>query len=138
MRAVFPGSFDPATRGHLNVARRAAGLFDEVVVCVLTNPKKSGRLPLPERLAMLAEMTADLANVTIGSSAGQLLVDYCRQAGISVIVRGTRTPGDLEHEVTLALANRDLGRIETLFLPADPTHAYVSSTLITAIKPLSP
>lgn len=70
VRAVFPGSFDLATRGHLDVARRAAGLFDKVVVCVLTNPKKTGRLPLPQRLALLAKMTADLDNATIESSAG--------------------------------------------------------------------
>ncbi|WP_090102003.1 pantetheine-phosphate adenylyltransferase [Lentzea jiangxiensis] len=132
MRAVFPGSFDPATQGHLDVVRRAAGMFDEVVMCVLTNPKKTGRLPLAERLALLTDMTSDLDNVTVDSSAGQLLVDYCHRAGIGVIVRGTRTPGDLEHEFPMAQANRHLSGIETLFVPADPAHAYISSTLIAA------
>ena len=134
MRAVFPGSFDPATRGHLDVARRAAGMVDELVMCVLTNPEKTGRLPLAERLALLAEMTGDLANVTVDSCAGRLLVDCCREAGIGVVVRGTRTPGDLEHELPMAQANRHLTGIDTLFVPADPAHSYVSSTLITATR----
>jgi pantetheine-phosphate adenylyltransferase len=132
MRAVFPGSFDPATQGHLDVARRAAGMFDEVVMCVLTNPKKSGRLPLAERLALLADMTSDLGNVTVDSSAGRLLVDYCRRAGIGVIVRGMRTRGDLGDELPMAQMNRHLSGIETLFVPTNPAHAYISSTLIAA------
>ncbi|MFI6102145.1 pantetheine-phosphate adenylyltransferase [Lentzea sp. NPDC051213] len=130
MRAVFPGSFDPATQGHLDVAHRAAAMFDEVVVCVLTNPKKTGRLPLAERLALLADMTSDLANVTVDSSAGRLLVDYCRGAGIGVIVRGVRTARDLEDELPMAQMNRHLSGLETLFVPTDPERAYISSTLI--------
>ncbi|GLZ35307.1 phosphopantetheine adenylyltransferase [Lentzea sp. NBRC 105346] len=132
MRAVFPGSFDPATQGHLDVARRAAGMFDEVVMCVLTNPRKTGRLPLAERLALLTDMTSDLANVTVDSSTGRLLVDYCRGAGIDVIVRGTRSVGDLEHELPMAQMNRHLTGIETLFVPTTPAYAYISSTLIAA------
>lgn len=130
MRALFPGSFDPATQGHLDVARRAAGMFDELVLCVLTNPAKTGRLPLTERLALLAELTSDLANVRVDSSAARLLVDYCHGAGIGVIVRGLRTLGDLEHEVPMAQLNRHLSGIETLFIPADPAQAHISSTLI--------
>lgn len=132
VRAVFPGSFDPATQGHLDVARRAAGMFDEVVMCVLTNPAKTGRLPLPQRLALLADLTGDLANVTVDSSPGRLLVDYCLQAGIGVIVRGVRTPADLEGELPMALMNRHLSGIETLFVPTDPALAHISSTLIAA------
>ncbi|MET9224528.1 pantetheine-phosphate adenylyltransferase [Lentzea sp. NPDC003310] len=132
MRAVFPGSFDPATQGHLDIARRAAALFDEVVMCVLTNPHKAGRLPLPDRLALLTELTADLPTVVVDSSAGRLLVDYCREVGAGVVVRGTRTPGDLAHEVPLAQANRALSGIDTLFLPAGPAFGHVSSTLVVA------
>lgn len=132
MRAVFPGSFDPATQGHLDIARRAAGMFTEVVMCVLTNPAKTGRLPLAERLALLTDMTSDLTNVTVDSSPGRLLVDYCREAGIGVILRGTRTPADLEHELPMAQTNRHLTGIETLFIPTSPPHSYISSTLITA------
>ncbi|WP_052684954.1 pantetheine-phosphate adenylyltransferase [Lentzea aerocolonigenes] len=132
MRALFPGSFDPATQGHLDVARRAAALFDELVVCVFTNPQKTGRLALPERLALLAEMTSDLPNVTVDSSTGRLLVDYCRAHGIGVIVRGTRTKRDLEHELPMAQMNLRLSGIETLFFPADPVHGHISSTVIAA------
>jgi pantetheine-phosphate adenylyltransferase len=114
-------------------ARRVAGMFDEVVMCVLTNPKKkSGRLPLAERLALLADMTSDLGNVTVDSSAGKLLVDYCRGADIGVIVRGIRAPGDLGDELPMAQMNRHLSGIETLFVPTNPAHAYISSTLIAA------
>lgn len=107
-------------------------MFDEVVMCILTNPKKTGRLPLAERLALLTDMTSDLANVTVDCSAGQLLVDYCRAAGVGVIVRGMRTPRDLEHELPMARTNRHLSGLETLFIPTDPAHAYISSTLVTA------
>ncbi|WP_439662278.1 pantetheine-phosphate adenylyltransferase [Lentzea sp. HUAS TT2] len=132
MRAVFPGSFDPATQGHLAVARRAADMFDEVVMCVMTNPEKTGRLPLPQRLALLAEMTSELANVTVDSSAGRLLVDYCRDVGAGVIVRGVRTQRDLEHEVPVAQMNRRLSGLETLFVPTGPEQAHISSTVIAA------
>lgn len=133
MRAVFPGSFDPATQGHLDVARRAASMFDEVVMCVLTNPKKTGRLPLAERLTLLTDMTSDLTNVTVDSSAGRLLVDYCRRAGIGVIVRGVRTRRDLEHELPMALMNRHLSGIETLVIPTSPAQAHISSTVVSAL-----
>jgi pantetheine-phosphate adenylyltransferase len=132
MRVLFPGSFDPATRGHLDVARRAAGMFGEVLMCVLANPTKTGRFPLAERLALLADMTSDLANVRVDSSTGRLLVEYCHAAGIGVIVRGVRTLGDLEHELPMAQMNRHLSGIETVFVPADPAQAYISSTLISA------
>ena len=114
------------------MARRAAGMFDEVVMCVLTNPKKTGRLSLAERLALLADLTSDLANVTVDSSAGRLLVDYCRGAGIGVIVRGVRNVGDLGHELPMSQMNRHLSGIETLFVPTNAAQAYISSTLIAA------
>lgn len=132
MRAAFPGSFDPATQGHLDVARRAAGMFDEVVICVLTNPNKTGRLPMSSRLALLADMTSDLANVTVDSSAGRLLVDYCHEAGIGAIVRGLRTLGELEHELPMAQMSRHLSGIETVFVPTNPAQAQISSTLVLA------
>jgi pantetheine-phosphate adenylyltransferase len=132
MRAVFPGSFDPTTQGHLDLARRAAGMFDEVVMCVLTNPKKTGRIPLAGRLALLVDMTSDLANVTVDSSAGRLLVDYCRTAGIGVVVRGLRGRGDLEHDWPMAQMNHQLSGIETMFFPTNPAQAHISSTLISA------
>ncbi|MEU5695320.1 pantetheine-phosphate adenylyltransferase [Actinosynnema sp. NPDC020468] len=132
MRAVFPGSFDPTTQGHLDVARRAAAVVGELVVCVLTNPAKPGRLALPERLALLSDLIGDLPNVTVDAAPGRLLVDYCREEGMDVIVRGVRTPADLEHELPMALANRRLTGVETLFVPTSPERAYVSSTLVAA------
>lgn len=129
---MFPGSFDPATQGHLDVARRAAGMFDEVVMCVLTNPAKTGRYPLAERLVLLADMTSELGNVTVDSCPGRLLVDYCREAGVGVVVRGVRTPGDLAHELPMAGMNLHLSGIETVFVPASPARAHVSSTLVVA------
>ncbi|MEU7530088.1 pantetheine-phosphate adenylyltransferase [Saccharothrix sp. NPDC042600] len=135
MRAVFPGSFDPATRGHLDVARRVAGMFDEVVMCVLTNPAKTGRFPLAERLALLADLTSDLVNVTVDSCPGRLLVDYCREAGVGVIVRGVRNLADFEHELPMAHTNRHLSGIETLFVPSSASNAHISSTLVVATAP---
>ncbi|MGW4210800.1 pantetheine-phosphate adenylyltransferase [Lentzea sp. NPDC004789] len=132
MRAVFPGSFDPATQGHLDVVRRAAAMFDEVVMCVLTNPEKPGRLPVTERLALLTDLTRGLANVTVDASTGKLLVDYCREAGAQVVVRGLRSLDDLKHELPMAQMNRRLSGIETLFVPTRPDQAHISSTLISA------
>ncbi|MER5577327.1 pantetheine-phosphate adenylyltransferase [Streptomyces massasporeus] len=132
MRALFPGSFDPVTQGHRDVLRRAALLFDEVVVCVMFNANKTGRLPITERLDRLRAAAADLNNVTVDSHTGGLLVDYCRGAGIDVVVRGVRGARDLDHEVPMARMNHELAGIETLFIAADPDLAHISSTLVTA------
>ncbi|WP_345670305.1 pantetheine-phosphate adenylyltransferase [Streptomyces similanensis] len=133
MRALFPGSFDPVTRGHQDVLRRAAGLFDEVVVCVMFNAHKTGRLPVPERLERLRATADGLGNVTVDSHTGGLLVDYCRKAGIDVVVRGVRGTADLDYELPMARMNHELAGVETFFLAADPALAHVSSTLVTAM-----
>lgn len=134
MRALYPGSFDPVTRGHEAVLRRAALLFDEVVVCVMVNAAKTGRLSVPERLERLCAVVADLDNVVVEAGTGGLLVDYCRQAAIDVVIRGVRDGRDLEHELPMAHMNRELAGVETLFLGAEPEQAYVSSTLVTAVS----
>lgn len=131
MRALYPGSFDPVTPGHQDVLRRAAELFDEVVVCAMVNPAKTGRLPVAERLDLLRAAAAGLGNVTVDSHSGGLLVDYCRQAGIDVVVRGVRNGQDLDHETTMALMNHGLAGVETLFIAAHPGRAHISSTLVT-------
>ncbi|MEV4433515.1 pantetheine-phosphate adenylyltransferase [Streptomyces sp. NPDC049585] len=134
MRALFPGSFDPVTQGHQDVLRRVARLFDEVVVCVMANPNKTGRFPVEERLERLRTAAADLSNVTVDSHTGGLLVDYCRRAGIDVVVRGVRGVRDLEYEMPMARMNHELAGVETFFIAADPTLAHISSTLVTTMR----
>lgn len=136
MRALYPGSFDPVTPGHHDVLRRAALLFDEVVVCVMANPSKTGRFPVEERLDRLRAAATGLTNVTVDSHTGGLLVDYCRDAGIDVVIRGVRDGHDLDHEVPMALMNHELAGIETVFIAADPEQAHISSTLVTAVDRL--
>ncbi|WP_435057955.1 pantetheine-phosphate adenylyltransferase [Streptomyces sp. bgisy060] len=133
MRALFPGSFDPVTQGHQDVLRRAALLFDEVVVCVMFNANKTGRFPVAERLDRLRAAAADLGNVTVDSHTGGLLVDYCGQVGIDVVIRGVRGVSDLDYEMPMARMNHELAGVETFFIPADPALAHVSSTLVTTV-----
>ncbi|TWV56338.1 pantetheine-phosphate adenylyltransferase [Streptomyces misionensis] len=134
MRALFPGSFDPVTQGHQDVLRRAALLFDEVVVCVMSNPNKSGRFPVAERLELLRAAATDLSNVTVDSHTGGLLVDYCRDRGIDVVIRGVRGGADLDYELPMARMNHELAGVETFFIAADPSLAHISSTLVTTMN----
>jgi pantetheine-phosphate adenylyltransferase len=134
MRALFPGSFDPVTQGHQDVLRRAALLFDEVVVCVMSNSDKTGRFPVTERLDRLRAAATDLGNVTVDSHTSGLLVDYCRRVGIDVVIRGVRRVSDLDYEMPMARMNHELAGVETFFIAADPTLAHVSSTLVTAMS----
>ncbi|MFJ5535384.1 pantetheine-phosphate adenylyltransferase [Streptomyces sp. NPDC093261] len=129
MRALFPGSFDPVTQGHKDVLRRAALLFDEVVVCVMFNSNKTGRLPITERLDRLRAAATDLSNVTVDSHTGGLLVEYCRRVGIDVVIRGVRGVADLDYERPMARMNHELAGVETFFTAADPALAHISSTL---------
>ena len=131
-RAVCPGSFDPVTNGHVDVIARAAGLYDELVVAVLVNPGKAGLFPVEERMDLLREAVADLPNVTIDSFSG-LLVDYCRDRDIPVIVKGLRAVGDFEYELQMAQMNRELAGIETLFVPTAPQVGHLSSSLVKQI-----
>lgn len=128
-RAVCPGSFDPVTNGHLDVIGRTAALYDEVVVGVLRNPRKTGLFSVSERLEMLTEVTAGFGNVRVDAFSG-LLVDYCRSHGIPVIVKGLRASGDFDYELQQAQMNRDLAGVETVFMAADPQHSFVSSSLV--------
>ncbi|WP_189710475.1 pantetheine-phosphate adenylyltransferase [Streptomyces anandii] len=134
MRALFPGSFDPVTRGHQDVLRRAALLFDEVVVCVMFNSHKTGRFPVMERLDRLRAAATGLRNVTIDSHTGGLLVDYCSRVGIDVVIRGVRGVADLDYEMPMARMNHELAGVETFFVAADPALAHISSSLVTAMS----
>jgi pantetheine-phosphate adenylyltransferase len=129
--AVCPGSYDPVTNGHLDIVRRATVLFDEVVVAVLTNPAKRGLFPVEDRVDLLETSLEGLDRVRIDAVAeGVLLVDYCRSVGASAIVKGLRSGNDFAYELPMALMNRHLTGLETMFLPGDPTLEHVSSTLV--------
>ncbi len=135
MRAVIPGSFDPVTLGHVDIMRRAAALFDEVVVGVGVNSSKSYLFSPDERLALVQEAVADLPRITAAPLDG-LLVDFCRQVGAGVIVKGGRGGADFEFEAQMAQMNHALTGVETLVLPAAAQWAYVSSTLVRQIASL--
>jgi pantetheine-phosphate adenylyltransferase len=127
--AVVPGSFDPITLGHCDVIRRAAGLFDRIVVAVGVNPAKRPLLPTAQRLALARESVKDLAAVEVAEAPG-LLAEFCRQVGAVAIVKGLRAAHDLGHEEPMALVNRELTGIETVFLMAAPKWGHISSSLV--------
>lgn len=118
------------TLGHLDVIRRARSLYDEVVVAVLVNPNKTGLFTPEERVALLEAETADLDGVTVLTFEAQLLVDVCRSTGAGAIVKGLRGETDYSYELPMAVMNRHLAGVETLFLPSDPQFSQVSSSLI--------
>ncbi len=130
-RAIYPGSFDPPTNGHVDIIRRGLGLFDSLIVAVGNNPAKRYLFDLDERQRLLKQAMPDL-ELTIAPFSG-LLVDAAKEHGASVIVRGLRPLGDFDLEFRNGLANRNLTGIETVLLLADPAHAYVSSSLVKEI-----
>ena len=134
--AVCPGSFDPVTNGHLDIVDRASRLFDEVTVAVLVNPAKRGLFDVEERLAMLTEVTAEFANVSVTAFEG-LLVDFCRERGIVAVVKGLRAVSDFDYELQMAQMNAALvPGVETVFLPTSPQHAFVASSLVKEVAAL--
>ena len=133
--ALVPGSFDPPTRGHLDVIQRTAALFDRVVVAVVTNPGKVPLFPAEERVALLAAELAAVGGVEVIAADG-LLVDLAARLGATTVVKGLRGAADLEPELRMARMNRRMGGLETLLLPSDPLHADVSSSLVKEIARL--
>ena len=131
-RAMCPGSFDPVTNGHLDIIGRAALLYDEVVVAVFVNQSKSSLFSVEERSAMLTEATARYGNVRIDSFHG-LVVDYCRDNGIPVIVKGLRAVSDFDYELQMAQMNRGLAGVDTLFMPTNPEYSFLASSLVKEI-----
>ena len=130
VRAIYPGSFDPVTFGHLDVIRRAAELFDEVIVGVLYNSEKSPLFSVEERVNILKEATAHLNNVEIVAFSG-LSVEFARKCGAKVIIRGLRAITDFEYELQMAQTNRVLAPdIDTMFLTTSLEFAYLSSTTV--------
>jgi pantetheine-phosphate adenylyltransferase len=134
--AIYPGSFDPLTNGHVDIIHRGARLFDRIVVGVLINLEKAPLFTVPERVAIAREVFHDLPNVEVDTFDG-LLVDYARRKGARVIVRGLRAISDFEYEMQMALMNRRLNQeVETVFMmPAEP-YTYVSSRLVKEIVAL--
>jgi len=128
-RCVCPGSFDPVTNGHLDVIERASRLYDEVTVGVLVNATKTGLFEVEERIEMLREATADLGNVVVDSFEG-LLVDYCRERDIPVVVKGLRAVSDFDYELQMSQMNNRLTGLETLFVATNPEYSFLSSSLV--------
>jgi pantetheine-phosphate adenylyltransferase len=128
-RCVCPGSFDPVTNGHLDVIERASRLYDEVTVGVLVNVSKSGLFEVDDRIAMLREVTAELGHVTVDSFQG-LLVDYCRERDIPVVVKGLRAVSDFDYELQMSQMNNRLTGLETLFVATNPEYSFLSSSLV--------
>ena len=133
--AVFPGQFDPITNGHLDVIRRGVVLFDELIVAVGINPEKRELFSLDERVQMIRELVSDTPTIHVQSYTG-LTVDFVRKVGALAILRGIRDVSDLRYEFQLALANRAVGGIETVFIMTGDQFALTSSSLIRQIVSL--
>ena len=131
--AVYAGSFDPITMGHMDLVRRATGLFDEVVLAIGNNPAKQYLLSTEARTAVLNDCVADLPSVSVDVFDG-LLIDYCRRRGAGFILRGLRAVSDFEFEFQIGLANMDMATdIETVFLLTEPRNIFISSSLVKEI-----
>lgn len=127
---ICPGSFDPVTRGHLDIINRAARMFDCVIVGVLVNSAKTPSFSIEERIAFLEETVKELENVRVVSFEG-LLAEYCRQNNVDAVVRGLRAVSDFEYEFQMALTNKKLNpQLETIFLSADADAMYLSSSMV--------
>lgn len=132
-RAVYPGSFDPPTLGHLDIIKRSAGIVDELVVAVLHNSAKNSLFSVEERVSMLEEVTSGLSNVKIATFNG-LLVDYVKEIQATMIVRGLRAVTDFEYELQITQTNHILNpEVETIFLTTNLKYSYLSSTIVKEI-----
>jgi pantetheine-phosphate adenylyltransferase len=130
VKAIYPGSFDPVTNGHLDLIARAAKIFDHLVVAILRNSQKNPLFTVEERVAMLSEGIAEFGNVSVSTFDG-LLVDYAREQRAHAVVRGIRAISDYEYEFQMALMNRRLSPdVETIFLMPDAKYSFVSSRLV--------
>lgn len=128
--AVYPGSFDPLTNGHLDIIERSSKVFDKIVVGVLNNPNKNPMFSVKERIAMIESVTKHLGNVEVDGFEG-LLVDFAKAKKATVIVKGLRTVADFEYEFQMALLNKALNpEYETMFLMTDTKYSYISSSMV--------
>jgi pantetheine-phosphate adenylyltransferase len=128
--AIYPGSFDPVTSGHLNIIRRAANIFDRLIVCVMVNSAKKPMFTREERVELIQRVTSDLPNVEIDSST-ELLAEYAKRKGNCVIVNGLRAGTDFENEFQMALINHKINPdLDTMFLTAESQYMYLSSSTV--------
>ena len=128
--AIYPGSFDPVTLGHLDIIRRSAEMFDEVIIGVLNNTSKTPLFSVEERVNMLSEVVSDIPNVRVERFGG-LLIDFARQNGVKTIIRGLRAVTDFEYELQIAQSNRKVApEIDTVFLTTSIDYAYLSSSIV--------
>lgn len=133
MQAVYPGSFDPPTNGHLDIITRASKLTDTLIVAVLQNTSKTPMFSTDERIEMLKELTKDMENVKVFSFSG-LLVDFCKKMDCKIVIRGLRALTDFEYEFQIALTNKTMDKeIETLFMPTDTQNLWLSSSVVKEI-----
>lgn len=129
-KAIYPGSFDPVTFGHLDMIKRSAAIMDELIVGVLNNSVKNSLFSVDERVSMLKELTKDIPNVTVDSFDG-LLVDYMKKSGATIIVRGLRAVTDFEYELQIAQTNHvEYPEAETIFLTTNLKYSYLSSSIV--------
>jgi len=132
-RAIYPGTFDPITNGHTDLVRRAAGIFDQVVVAVASNPRKTPLFTLEERIGLSRHVLADIPNVEVTGYQG-LTVDFMRERGLRIVVRGLRAVSDFEFEFQLANMQRHLlPEMETVFLTPQEQFTFISSTMVREI-----
>ncbi len=136
--AIYPGTFDPMTNGHLDIIKRASNVFDELTVSVLDNKAKSPLFSVDERVNILREATKDIPNVHVESFEG-LLIDYCKQKNVGVVVRGLRAVTDFEYELQMAQMNRKLSNhfVETVYLNTSLKYSYLSSSAVKQIAQFS-
>ncbi len=128
--AIYPGSFDPVTSGHLNIIRRAANIFDRLIVCVMVNAGKNPMFTLEERVDLIRSVTQDIPNVEVDSS-NELLAEYAKRKGSCVIVKGLRAGSDFENEFQMALINHKINpNLDTMFLTAEHQYMYLSSSTV--------
>ena len=129
-RAIYPGTFDPVTNGHIDIIQRAASIFGQVTVAVVKHPSKDTLFPHNERLAMLKQSVGNIKGVTVKGFDG-LVVNFAKKQGVKVIIRGLRMISDFEYEFQMALTNRNLApQVETIFLMPSPQYSFISSRLV--------
>ena len=128
--AIYPGSFDPITCGHLNIIRRASNIFDRLIVCVMINGAKNPMFSLEERVEMIRKVTTDLPNVQVDAS-DSLLAEYAKEQGSCVVIKGLRAGSDFENEFQMAMINRKINpNLDTMFLTAEHEYMYMSSSTV--------